>query len=80
MNLWSANDGGASVDEKHRTLTATINGLKILERQSLSPTEVLMNVFIEGQGRVEKVRMNQVGQEWKFGGFIREAQQRQNQP
>jgi hypothetical protein len=36
---------------------------------------MVMSVFLEGPGRVEKVRMNQVGQDWKFGGFIRDQQQ-----
>jgi hypothetical protein len=78
MALWTSNEGGAAVDEKHRNLVGAISSLKVLERQITSPTEMVMNVFIEGPGRVEKVRMSQVGQEWKFGGFIREEPQAQN--
>ena len=73
--LWTSNEGGAAVEEKHRNLIAPINALKVLERESISPTEIVINVFIEGPGRMEKVRMSQVGEEWKFGGFIREEQQ-----
>jgi hypothetical protein len=72
IEVWVANDGGAAVDEKHRDLTATISGLKILERQNMAPGEIVMSVFLEGQGRMEKIRMNLVGEQWKFGGFIRE--------
>ncbi len=75
IEAWTSNDGGATVDEKHRNLIAPISALKVLERENVSPTEIVMNVFIEGPGRMEKVRMSQVGQEWKFGGFIREPKQ-----
>lgn len=61
------------IAEKHKNDVSAIAGLRVLERQDLSPTEVVMNVYLEGPGRVEKIRMNQVGQDWKFGGFIREA-------
>ena len=73
--LWVSNDGGTAVDEKHRNLIAPISALRVLERQATSPTEMVMNVFIEGPGRVERVRLSQIGEEWKFGGFIREEQQ-----
>lgn len=62
------------IAEKHRNDVSAIAGLRVLERQNISPTEVVMNVMLEGPGRVERIRMNQVGQEWKFGGFIREQQ------
>jgi hypothetical protein len=61
------------IAEKHKNDVSSIAGLRVLERQDLSPNEVVMNVYLEGPGRVEKIRMNQVGQDWKFGGFIREA-------
>ena len=44
----------------------------MLDRQNVSPGEVVMSVYLEGPGRMEKIRMNQVGQDWKFGGFIRD--------
>lgn len=68
------------ISEKHRNDVSTIKGLRVLERQNISPTEIVMNVFIEGPGRMEKIRMNQVGQEWKFGGFIRDPQPVQRPP
>lgn len=60
---------------KHRNDVANITGLRILQRDALAPDEIVMNVYLEGPGRVEKVRMNQVGQDWKFSGFVRDPQQ-----
>jgi hypothetical protein len=58
---------------KHRNDVAAISGIRVLERQDIAAGEIVMNVFLEGVERTEKIRMNQVGQDWKFGGFIREA-------
>lgn len=65
---------------KHKSDVANITGLRVLEQQNLAPDEIVMNVYLEGPGRVEKVRMNQVGQEWKFAGFVTDPQQQQPQP
>ena len=77
--LW-ANKSETEIAEKHKGDVSTISGLRVLERQNTSPTEVVMTVFIEGPGRPQKIRMHQVGNEWKFGGFIHEQQQAQAQP
>ena len=61
----------ADIIAKHQSDVASITGLRVLERQSVSPNEVLMNVYIEGVGRLEKVSMKLIGNEWKFGGYIR---------
>jgi hypothetical protein len=63
------------IASKHQSDVSSITGLKVVDRQTISPTEMVMNVFIEGPGRFEKVQMNKIGEEWKFGGFIREKQQ-----
>ena len=34
-----------------------------------------MSVYIDGVDRTEKVSMKRVGNDWKFGGFIREPKQ-----
>lgn len=67
----------AEIAEKHKSDVSTISNLRVLERQTVAPNEIVMNVYLEGPGRVEKIRMNQVGQEWKFGGFIRDQQAQQ---
>ncbi|HVK59065.1 MAG TPA: hypothetical protein VM735_09810 [Candidatus Kapabacteria bacterium] len=59
---------------KHRNDVSGISAFAIVERETLSPSEMVMSVAISSEGatRTEKIRMNQVGQDWKFGGFIRE--------
>ncbi|HEX7858894.1 MAG TPA: hypothetical protein VF773_01065 [Verrucomicrobiae bacterium] len=74
--VWE-NKSETEIAEKHKGDVSTISGLRVLERRNTSPTEVVMTVLIEGPGRPEKIRMSQVGNEWKFGGFIREQQQAQ---
>ncbi|HWN95566.1 MAG TPA: hypothetical protein VNT99_11070 [Methylomirabilota bacterium] len=60
---------------KHQADTAAITGMKVTGRQLVSPDEVQMNVFIDGVNREEKVSMKRVGNDWKFGGYIREPTQ-----
>lgn len=75
----SQNKSETEIAEKHKNDVAAISGMRILEK-NVTPNEVVMSVYLEGPGRVEKVRMNQVGQDWKFGGFIRDAQPQQPVP
>jgi hypothetical protein len=57
---------------KHQGDVGNIQGMRILSRTPVSPTEVQMQVFLEGANRVETFKMNQdAAQQWKFGGFIR---------
>lgn len=58
---------------KHQDDTSKITGMKVLSQQAVSADEVQMSVYIEGVDRAEKVSMKRVGNDWKFGGFIREA-------
>jgi hypothetical protein len=57
---------------KHQGDTSKITGMKVLNTQEVSPDQVVMSVYIGGVDRAEKVSMKRVGNEWKFGGFIRE--------
>jgi hypothetical protein len=41
--------------------------------RTVSPDEVLMSIYVEGVRRMEVVSMKRVGNEWKFGGFRRNA-------
>jgi hypothetical protein len=63
----------AEIAAKHQQDVAAITGVRILERQNVSQDEVLMSVYVEGVRRMEIVSMNRVGNEWKFGGFRRNA-------
>jgi hypothetical protein len=68
------NKNEGEIAQKHQNDVSSIANLRVLDRQSVSANEVVMNVYLEGPGRVEKIRMNQIGQDWKFGGFIRDQQ------
>jgi len=60
---------------KHQNDTAKITGMKVLNQQAISADEVQMSVYIEGADRAEKFSMKRIGQEWKFGGFMRDPKQ-----
>ena len=62
----------AELAAKHQQDVSAITGLRLLDRQMVSPDETVMSVYIEGVNRMEKVSMKRVGNDWKFGGFIRE--------
>src|SRR5262249_44720756 len=70
--VWE-NKSEAEVAAKHQSDVASITGLRILEEQVVGDNQVVMAVQIEGTDRTEKVSMKRVGNDWKFGGFIREA-------
>jgi hypothetical protein len=66
-----ANKSEADIAAKHQKDVSVITGVRILDRQAISPEETQMNVYIEGVGRMDKVSMKRIGEEWRFGGFIR---------
>lgn len=69
--VWE-NKSETEIAAKHQSDVGPIKGVRILETQNVSPEEVVMNVYIDGVERLEKVSMKKVGEDWKFGGFIRE--------
>lgn len=57
---------------KHQGDVGNIQGMRILSRTPTSPTEIQMQVFLDGANRVETFKMTQqADQQWKFGGFVR---------
>lgn len=66
------NKSEAEIAAKHQADVSRITGMRVLNRQEISPEEIQMSVYIDGVDRTEKVSMKRVGNEWKFGGFIRE--------
>jgi len=68
--VWE-NKTEAEIAAKHQADVSTISAFRILEQQIVNDNEVQMNVYIEGVGRMEKVSMKRMGNDWKFGGFIR---------
>ena len=63
------------VSDKHQSDVSAISGLQVLNRRSVSETEVLMDVYIDGPGRMETVSMQLIGEDWKFKGYVREESQ-----
>lgn len=57
---------------KHQGDTSRITGMKVLTTQEVAPDQMVLSVYIGGVDRAEKVSMKRVGNDWKFGGFIRE--------
>ena len=57
---------------KHVSDTSKITSIKVLNTQETAPGQMVMSVYIGGVDRAEKVNMQRVGNDWKFGGFIRE--------
>lgn len=57
---------------KHVSDTSKITSIKVLGVQETAPGQMVMSVYIGGVDRAEKVNMQRVGNDWKFGGFIRE--------
>jgi hypothetical protein len=68
--VWE-NQTEAEIAAKHQSDVSAISAFRIMERQNVSDNAVLLNVYIDGVGRMEKVAMKRVGNEWKFGGFVR---------
>lgn len=79
--LWQ-DKSEAEISEKHRNQVSSIRAFAIAERKNIAPGELLMTVGISSAegSRTEQIRMQQVGQEWKFGGFIRDPQPVQSPP
>ena len=57
---------------KHQQEAGAIQAFQVMNKQPVSNSEVVMDVQIEVQGKptLRRIRMNQVGQEWKYGGFV----------
>ena len=68
--VWQ-NKSEEEVAAKHKADVAAITAMRILERNAVSADEMVMSVYVEGAGRMEKVSMKRVGGEWKFGGYLR---------
>jgi hypothetical protein len=66
------NKSETEIAAKHQQDVSTITGMRVLDRQEISPNETVLSVFVEGVNRAEKVSMKRVGEDWKFGGFIRD--------
>ena len=70
--VWE-NKSEAELAAKHQQDVSAITGMRVVDRKAISPDEVQMSVYIQGVDRLEKVSMKLIANEWKFGGFIRDA-------
>ncbi len=70
------NKSEQEIAQKHQSDVSQITGVRILDRkQGGNPGEMLLNVYLEGQNQLHTIIMNQSGEEWRFGGFVRPPQQ-----
>lgn len=61
----------SEIAAKHQQDVSSITGFRILEKQLVGSDEIVMDVYVQGAGRMEKVSMKRVANDWKFGGYIR---------
>jgi hypothetical protein len=65
------NKNEQEIAAKHQGDVANISELRIVGRQSLSPNQIQLQVNLGDANRTETVLMENVGGQWKFGGFVR---------
>lgn len=59
------------ISAKHQQDTSVITGVRVLDRQLVSPDQVLMKVLTEGPDRVNTVSMRKIDGQWKYDGMVR---------
>ncbi|MCS1407075.1 MAG: hypothetical protein M2R45_00231 [Verrucomicrobia subdivision 3 bacterium] len=60
----------SEISTKHQSDVAAITGLQVLNRRDVSDNKVMMDVYIEGPGRMQRVSMRRIDDEWKFAGYV----------
>lgn len=65
----------AEIAAKHQGDVSHISGIRVLQQEAVDQDSMVMSVYIDGVDRLEKVSMQRVNNEWKFGGYIREPAQ-----
>ena len=65
------------IAEEGRRETANARSFQILAKQELAPDRVVLNVFVAGEDRAQRIMMQKIGEEWKWAG---NAGRRQQQP
>jgi FtsZ-binding cell division protein ZapB len=65
------------IAEEGRRETAKASSFQILAKQELAPDRVVLNVFVAGEDRAQRIMMQKIGEEWKWAG---NAGRRQQQP
>jgi len=66
------------IAEEGRRETANARSFQILAKQELAPDRVMLNVFVAGEDRAQRIIMQKVGEEWKWAGNAGRRQQPQS--
>ena len=65
------------IAEEGRRETANARSFQILAKQELAPDRVVLNVFVAGEDRAQRIMMQKIGEEWKWAGNASRRQQPQ---
>jgi len=65
--LWGKTDD--EIAERIKSLFEKVTAVKILDKQVISPDEVVLNVRVEGINDTTGFRLHRLGDDWKFVGF-----------
>ena len=60
------------IANKHQSDVAAISGIRVLDRRDISDHEVVLDVYVEGTGRMQTVSMQRIDNQWKFAGEVPE--------
>jgi hypothetical protein len=66
------NKSEAEIAAEQQKEVSTVTSVRVIEQQDVSPDEVEMTFFIEGDNRMEVVKLKRIANDWKFGGTVRE--------
>jgi hypothetical protein len=65
------------IAEEGRRDTANARSFQIMGKQELAPDRVVLNVFVAGEDRMQRIVMQKIGEEWKWAGNAGRRQQQQ---
>jgi hypothetical protein len=63
------------ISEEGKRETAKATTLQVLNKQELAPDRVMLNVYVGGEERMQRVTMQKIGEEWKWAGSASRRQQ-----
>lgn len=56
------------IASKHQSDVEGVSGIRVLDRRDISDHEVFLDVYVEGQGRMQTISMQRIDNQWKFAG------------
>jgi len=68
------------IAEEGKRETAKASSFQILGKQELAPDRVVLNIYVAGEDRTQRVMMQKIGEEWKWAGNASRRQQPQLAP